>query len=247
MYTSEEHKNIAMSKVELDLTYRCDRHCVACSRCCAALPREDSLSLADVELFIKETKELDKKWRTIGLYGGEPTLHPDLLEILELLRPLHEAGMAVHMGTNGAESFKRVKDRLPKWLGLVNTNKVTDNGSPHFFAFNVAPEDVGRWKEPYIVCDRYGCGICLTPYGYYPCTVAGGLRPAFPERIPDNFKTLHSVLERRDEFFGLLCKMCPMCGWYMVADGSTREYPHHYRSKSWRTAIAKFKDRSNKV
>ncbi len=82
------------AKVIINLTYRCNNHCVFCA-VGNRLPEDQSLS------HIKAV--LDRYAQTgvklLDLDGGEPTLHPDLLEIVEYARA---AGFqTVNITTNG--------------------------------------------------------------------------------------------------------------------------------------------------
>ena len=41
------------------------------------------MTLAQIQQFVQESIELNKKWKLINLLGGEPTIHQDFLEIVD--------------------------------------------------------------------------------------------------------------------------------------------------------------------
>ena len=75
-----------------------------------------------------------------------------------------------------------------------NTAKVT-NVQPEFQTFNVAPIDLEGYQGANFsngCMITQICGIGVTPYGYYPCAVAGAIdrtfglnlgRKTLPERL----------------------------------------------------------------
>jgi len=43
------------------------------------------MSVEQIQKFINESVDNNVKWERIRVMGGEPTLHPDIFEILNLL------------------------------------------------------------------------------------------------------------------------------------------------------------------
>ena len=72
-------------RIELDVTEKCNHSCVACSRACVLIPSKARMTVDQVQAFVDESLELGWKWEMISLLGGEPTMHPDFQEILEVL------------------------------------------------------------------------------------------------------------------------------------------------------------------
>jgi radical SAM protein with 4Fe4S-binding SPASM domain len=84
-----------MKKLYLDITNKCNLHCKHCLN--SSNPQKTTqLSLETIKQIIKQIKPL--KIKKIKLGGGEPLIHSQLQEILELL---HKNNYSISMTTNG--------------------------------------------------------------------------------------------------------------------------------------------------
>ena len=104
-------------------------------------------------------------------------------------------------------------------------------------SFNIAPVDLpeyrftdfrnGCWIPSY-------CGIGLTPYGYYPCAVAGSI-----DRIM-GFDLGHKQIPSPDDnMHDLLQKFCPLCGCFKRIDQPNFDRP--IKSPAWIEAYALYR------
>ena len=76
----------------------CNLRCPFCHNASLVLPREDSppgMSIAEFLDFLRKRKN---RLQGVCITGGEPTLHPDLPD---LLRQIHLLGYEVKLDTNG--------------------------------------------------------------------------------------------------------------------------------------------------
>lgn len=166
--------------IEIDITWACNLRCHNCNRSVRQAPTNERMSLAQIREFVDESRRAGVAWRKVRLVGGEPTLHPDFDAIVALLRAWRDegGGMEIQVATNGHGSAVRdALDRLPKDVTVDDSAKEGDV-QPHFGDFNVAPRDLPEfanadYRNACWVAE--GCGMGLTPYGYYPCAVAGGI------------------------------------------------------------------------
>jgi hypothetical protein len=173
--------------------------------------------------------------------GGEPTLHPDLFKIIDLIkkwRSKHVPGAIIELKTNGyGNRVKDVLKLLPDDIIITSSNK--NNREQEFDTYNIAPLD----KAAYKFADfRNGCwitkhsGIGLTPYGYYPCGPAGAIDRVFGfnigrNRLPDTDDCLYDQLQR----------FCSLCGHF-----ERRFYPKLKKpsaSKTWKHAYKSYNTR----
>jgi len=79
----------------LMITTRCNMYCAHCCFSCGDFPGED-IKLETV----KKTLRLFPKGEMFDLGGGEPTLHPELFEIIKMVK---NEGQKVRVTTNGKE------------------------------------------------------------------------------------------------------------------------------------------------
>lgn len=110
-YCLEHH--LVMSAC-LELTYRCTEHCIHCYADDETNTRQE-LKLEDYQKILDELKEMG--CISILLTGGEPTLHPDFLEIAKYAK---EKGFLVDIFTNGL-----VADSLLKQMIELKPNSIS--------------------------------------------------------------------------------------------------------------------------
>lgn len=71
--------------IEIILTFKCDLRCNDCSIICEQAPSEEQMTLEQITRFIQESVAQKRYWKLIRIIGGEPTLHPQIIEVLQLL------------------------------------------------------------------------------------------------------------------------------------------------------------------
>lgn len=100
--------------VEYELTTQCNFRCIHCY-CKAGKKDERELNLEEIESLMVEMKELGV--RILDLIGGEPLLHPKLLDILYFGKEIDQRLM---VNTNGSlateEMVKKIKNINPDVL-----------------------------------------------------------------------------------------------------------------------------------
>ncbi len=198
--------------VEIDLTYRCNLKCANCNRSCTQSPSKHDLSVAQIASFVQQSIAAGARWERIRLLGGEPTLHREFFAILDLLmdyRRRYRPRMRIVVCTNGSgPRVRKVLSHLPEGVEIKNTFK---NGSQRLFRpFNKAPADAFffRLSDFSAGCRILNdCGLGVTPFGYYPCAIAGGIDRIFEFGL--GRRTLpHADDQMRDQ----LSVFCPLCG-----------------------------------
>ena len=72
-----------MSVIQIEVTNRCHLKCANCTRFVGHIKKPFCMNLSDIETAISS---LDQFQGNVGIMGGEPTKHPEFLDILALLR-----------------------------------------------------------------------------------------------------------------------------------------------------------------
>jgi hypothetical protein len=197
--------------IELDITYQCNLKCINCNRSCSQAPSKDQLSVRQVNDFIKDSIQNHAKWERIRLLGGEPTLHPNLFKIINLLldyKKNYLPSLRIVLCTNGfGKKVNSVLEKLPKEVIIKNTLKHSNYNL--FRPFNVAPVDsIKNIFADYSSGCRIiaECGLGLTPSGYYPCAVAGGIDRIFHFNLGK--PTLPAPDDLMLDQLKVLCRLC---------------------------------------
>jgi hypothetical protein len=170
------------------------------------------MTVDTVRKFVDQSLAVNKAWRRIRVLGGEPTLHPEFQNIIdELLRykGVHQ-GCIVEVVTNGyGQRVQTILSQLPEEVMVDNSEKESPV-QVHFGPFNLAPQDDASfdgadYTNGCAVIEE--CGMGLTPMGYYPCAVAGGIDRILGEGIgvPD-------LPADEDDMLPAVDRLCRLCG-----------------------------------
>lgn len=229
--------------IEIDITYRCNLNCINCNRSCRQAPTNEQMTVEQIQKFVKESIDINVKWERIRVMGGEPTLHPNVIEILNLLldyKKIYSQDTCIELDTNGiGKTANAVLVKAPKEIEIENSSK--ESKVQLFYPFNMAPKDSIRYRYADY---SQGCrvisvdGIGLTPYGYYPCTVAGGIDRIFGfdigrKKLPSYDDSMTDQLET----------FCKLCGHFRAAKRTNKEV----MSPTWQIAYENYKKRKPKL
>lgn len=226
--------------IEINITDRCNLRCINCDMSCRQAPGREQMTVEQITKFIKESIDNNIKWGKIRLLGGEPTLHPDILIIFNLLidyKENHSQECSIQLVTNGfGKTAGKILSKVPAGIEVENSQKKSNN--QFFYPFNLAPVDnrLNRFVDYSNGCriTTYICGIGLTSHGYYPCMVAGGMDRVFGfdygrKKMPSS----------DDSMIDLLGIFCGYCG-HFIRCKTTRD---EIMSPTWKKAYEKYKNR----
>jgi MoaA/NifB/PqqE/SkfB family radical SAM enzyme len=113
--------------VTLMLTYRCNYNCIMCQKSSFdenEYHHPESMGLASVRQFIEDYGD---RIAVLRLFGGEPLFHPDVLDVLDLVR---KHRIAYTIGTNGSLLTPDVVDRITgncAWISISLDSADDDN------------------------------------------------------------------------------------------------------------------------
>lgn len=203
MYPPELDLRPTSNSAELHLLYQCNLDCLACTRgSFLSQPPVPPMTIADVHEFIRQARELN--WIPgIVITGGEPTLHPDFLEIVSIAteftrssgygpdaRPTPQnpsaSGNLVRIFSNAyTEKSRRLIDEANARYGasiVRDTWKLggTVTGPAMYPGWVddvfVSPTDLGKpLRAPCYQSASQICGVSVDSQGYSPCSPGGGL------------------------------------------------------------------------
>ena len=197
-----------MSHTQLEITSRCNIGCNQCDRNCGAVAPAKDMELSQVWKFIEESLEAKKEWKRIDIIGGEPTLHPKLTQIFELIKVYKNLypHTKIRFSTNGlGEKVAEGIAKVPDWIGIRNSGKQSKE-QPHD-AYRCAPIDLGA-KEIKSCSIPWRCGIGLTVNGYFPCGAGASLARVYGFDI--GIKQLKDV--NPDSIKKQMIQLCKYCG-----------------------------------
>ncbi len=233
-------------QVEIDITYRCNLACNNCNRSLgdSQAKSNESMSFEQVQKFLEDSVNNNFNWKQIRILGGEPTFHPQFFEILNLFleyKAKHAPEVELQLWTNGCgEAVQKRLESVPDQVVVVNSSKVQEGDAPIFNAFNLAPIDSIAYKYTDFAngCSiTEKCGVGVTPYGYYPCAIAGSI-----DRILGLDLGQKDPAKAYDSMRGQLNDLCRYCGHFRMSAAATEIE----QSITWVKAYKVYKDRNTR-
>jgi hypothetical protein len=196
------------------------------------------MTVEQIDKFVQESIEKDRKWEKIRVMGGEPTTHPHLFDILKsLLAYKNEFSpkTRIIIVSNGfGPKVNRILSKIPDGIEIENTRKISI--AQEFYSFNIAPVDLAQYKQADFSRGCFltvFCGIGLNMYGFYPCAVGGGIDRVSGFGIGRKESPACDDL-MRDEL-KILCRYCGHFKW------DNTKYNQEEISSSWKEIYEKSK------
>lgn len=187
-----------MQIILIDITNLCNKSCSNCTRFCGHHSKE-KIYFMDVDYFEKAVKTLSDYHGVIGIMGGEPTLHPQFVEICDIFTKTipnkSKRGLWTNMSTQQYHDYGNV---INNTFGYFATNNHVDIPIMHT-PMLVASEDFKNVKDMGTIINN--CWVqntwsaTITPKGAYFCEVCATLSMLFDgpngwdvEKEPDWWK-----------------------------------------------------------
>lgn len=231
------------SEIEIDITFECNLKCENCDRSCSQAPNDGRMEVDRIIKFIEESKAIGKNRRKISILGGEPMIHPQIPEILDLFlefKEKHSPGTMLEVATNGyGRHVKEAIELIPRDFFVRNSAK-TSPRQESFEPFNVAPRDRlrNRFSDYSNACHITSCpGMGMNRYGFYQCGVAGGI-----DRVMGFDIGLKRIPGDAERFILLKRRLCAFCGHFNNLGTNVSELDGRTSTRSWAKA---YKDYAN--
>lgn len=239
-------------KAEIHLTYRCNLACHNCNRMSFLRePHTPDMTLEDVGEFLMQAQDLDW-YPALMLIGGEPTLHPQFMEICALCRAFADKGAQLGKGYPGLQGLvqlwsnqqtEEIRAICEEARRKYRISVCYETAKPRsqvlsIYDIFVSPDDLGYGlREPCWQHSNTICGISVDANGYSPCAIGGAIDGILgvgcrTKRLADLFDN-----EKAGQ---LTADMCRHCGHDIINSGLTGVVsPVEWREKvaetsSWR-------------
>lgn len=204
-----------MTTIQIEITNHCNLSCAACTR--HAGHQRDKYFMTK-EMFIDCLLSLTGFEGIVGIMGGEPTLHPDfqeLMEIYQMMIPKERRGLWTNMANWKRhekvilETFLQDRDHM-----LKNDHKA--EGSLHHPLLvaikDVVPDEVEMWRLIHDCPYQNRWSASINHKGAFFCEVAAAQDVLFAgpggwEIRPDWWKKRNGM-----EFREQIDRYCPNCG-----------------------------------
>jgi hypothetical protein len=228
--------------IEIELTTRCPLSCFNCDRSVRQAPSDECISVEQITRFVEESIEVNWQWDYIKLFGGEPTLHPQFFEIVDIVKRYKDFNprCVIEVGSSGyGPSVNQALSRLPDWVRLVNSRK--ESNINNFISYNIAPIDLEEYKDADFAKGCWVtefCGMGLTRYGYYPCGAGASVDRVFGFDIGHKKLSSFSDVTLRDQ----LKTLCRFCGRYKGSYGG-KMITEEIITESWRKAYERYMEK----
>lgn len=189
--------------LSVNITYRCNVTCGHCNRGIGGMDWRHvrDMTVEDAQRIVDGVQSVGQEVHKVKLLGGEPTIHKQLPELVEVFLPICNMLWVV---TNG---MKPVSDLPP--LPKRARYKVMPLNEKDHHAFFVSPTDLGLEKHMMKDLNQCTamllCGRGVEPEGFMQCSVARTLLEAMgKDPLP------HIYPEPVTEPDYEICRHCPM-------------------------------------
>ena len=169
-----------MPNLDILVTLRCNAKCRNCIEFCnreqdTGLDYSDSdMTLAQIDNFVSQVREAAYKitFEHVYVTGGEPLLHPRIVEIVRRLDPLRAAGYITELHVNSNMTLP-VPKQIQKYV--VNFTNVKDKAAKHQVVL-LHPSEMSKFARGRSRCTHYrkdtwtlsylGFALCCAGDGY---------------------------------------------------------------------------------
>lgn len=205
-------------RIGIALTYACNLRCYNCDESSAQAPADTQMTVEQMQRYVDEWVAAGHRWDLMEIAGGEPTMHKDFFEILDILREYRNRcspHTRIKVLTNGTgDRVKQMISQIPADVEVENSGKEGKRQAELRHAtFNLTPEEVPGYSNADYrnACEwTERCGTGLGPSGYYHCPVAAGMDRVFEWNIGRQ-----SLPSENDDMADLAERFCSKCGYFL--------------------------------
>ena len=209
----------SFGNLDILITLRCNASCKNCIEFCNSYDRTGldftnmDMSLEQIKLFCEETrivwgKQTIPLWGRVVITGGEPLLHPDVIEISKLLSStlIVDNPIAEQLQLNTNMSLP-----IPNNLACPVINYSTLDNKPQIHNVTLLhPDDMNCARPTFLGCGHYRKATkVLSKHGFSMCCAGDGYIRIFGLEllILDHLPTINEEWYKQN--MDLICQHCP--------------------------------------
>lgn len=244
-----------LKRLEIEIISFCNLKCYGCNRFCSQAPTKDLMTVEQIDKFVNESIDLNYKWEIIAILGGEPTMHPNLADIINLIEKYRAFNPSVQMvfATNGTNWS--VTKELPEYYRINNSRAIKNTANDRniistFHNMLYAPidrkeKDLLKYRSISSCGVTINCGMGLTKYGYMACGTAAAIARVLGLDI--FIKSLKELTtDECIKQLSVLCAFCGMAGGFGKVKGWEGNFEQRFSENSdvsdfWKTALEEYK------
>lgn len=202
--------------IQITVTHKCPFDCCHCSQLVPHMAKPFTMSLEQVETALKTLIDYPGH---IGIFGGEPLLHPKFPEICKLMQKYVPVKLRRELWTMGA-NWKKYKDIIEEtfYKEAIAYNEHEKEQSCWHQPLQIAIEEVVKdkdlmWRIINNCWVQLRWSAAITPKGAYFCEVAAARAHLFgkPNGIPVEKGWWKRDLSVYREQIESLCPKCSAC------------------------------------
>lgn len=211
--------------IQIEITNDCNRRCSNCTRCLNHIEKpffmtEQQFEEAIVALvdFPQKSKPAKSSYlKLIGIFGGEPLLHPLFPKICTILQsyiPIEHRGLWTGLAWEKTKHATIIRETFDIALIHNNRHKTPSYHSPVLVASKDVIKDPTERQSLINNCwlqQRWSS--CITPRGFFFCEVAAAISLIFngPEGLPLIQDSWNHPLSDFQEQIDFCCQRCGIC------------------------------------
>ena len=229
-----------MPHLRANITYRCDRGCPNCNRACgiAKSNTQEDMTVEQFRIALDGVASAGTKLTKIILTGGEPSLHPNLIDFADLAmeyrKKISPECRVCISSYRHPKFFYRVEETVKKHKEITVLGFIKVKPRVHLYAPYMAPIDQPN-NDPnrfYRGCHSNAslCGMTVDYQGFWCCPVAPAIARVFGLDVA--IKSYDKV--SLDSLVAQYGQVCCKCGY---ADNTRVKGNPEPMSKSWKEAV----------